>query len=332
MTVNIFGVGRSGTKAVMLYLAYHALRKADKVWLNYEPYLWQHRKGTFSAIGQSIFLDSNFILNPSEQFEKEHARFLQGLVDHEGVIINKFIRGNGFIPQINEITKPDHTVLIIRPLQDIINSLSARNWDFLKVFYSRYTQGKKTTFWEEFVKAMTPDLLNDLPFPIEEAKTELKRNSIYWYLMNKSLINYYQSQPKNCHLIRYEHLEELAQINQQIFPVPPEEELLSPRCEVFRGDNIHLDYPLEDQIPYEAGKMGYLFNQWKFKMNWNWGTSIKYQPETIGSYVQLNSKVEIHRVSPELDKKRKKAVSQNEMVYTLQEAIDQELKALHSRV
>ena len=40
MNIVVYGVGRSGTKAIQLYLAYMAAIRSGKVHINYEPYLW----------------------------------------------------------------------------------------------------------------------------------------------------------------------------------------------------------------------------------------------------------------------------------------------------
>ena len=51
MKVNIYGVGRSGTKAVQLYIAYLLARKFVKVWVNYEPSHWKDRKANSLDLG-----------------------------------------------------------------------------------------------------------------------------------------------------------------------------------------------------------------------------------------------------------------------------------------
>ena len=38
MHISIYGVGRSGTKAIQLYLSYLLAQKHGQVWINFEPY------------------------------------------------------------------------------------------------------------------------------------------------------------------------------------------------------------------------------------------------------------------------------------------------------
>ena len=42
--ILIYGVGRSGTKAIQLYLSYLIALQEEKMWINYEPYFWLTRK------------------------------------------------------------------------------------------------------------------------------------------------------------------------------------------------------------------------------------------------------------------------------------------------
>ena len=40
MKINIFGVGRSGTKGIQMYLTLCMLERFKKIGINYEPFLW----------------------------------------------------------------------------------------------------------------------------------------------------------------------------------------------------------------------------------------------------------------------------------------------------
>jgi hypothetical protein len=146
MNILIFGVGRSGTKAVQLYLSYLLSQKNGSAWINYEPYFWLNRK-TVSINYEGLYHHSSspHIATDPSQLSRRHRNFLQQLSNHKEDVITKFIRGNGRTRAIIPLIQPDHTFVIVRDLYQVLKSVLRTNWDFLSVGFEYKLN------WENFM-------------------------------------------------------------------------------------------------------------------------------------------------------------------------------------
>lgn len=235
--INIFGVGRSATKAVQLYLGYLSAKKKNKVKLNYEPYYWQDRllseinyEGVFSHIQTPLFLSN------MDQISEKDKNFLNKLnITNKDVdIINKFIRANGRAEIINEITKPDYTIVVIRDLYQVLSSLTGQSWNLL---------GKKINYpnvWEKLINEVKKNnLVDNLESILNQINSEQDRNAFYWYVMNLVIL---ESKVNKVFYINYKNLGKIKKIVKDIGinSNPP-----SIYNEIFYGDKFHTNYPLK---------------------------------------------------------------------------------------
>ena len=232
MNILIFGVGRSGTKAVRIYLAYYMAKYINKcLWLNYEPYYWLSN-GIINYEGVYQNVNSKQIMNAEDKLSKRHIRFIKNMKHSKLPTLTKFIRGNGRIDQICEIHQPEYIIGVIRPLDQVLASLNKFNWDFFSVGSIKDFKNSRIKIWNRFINDVaTSDLLNsEKDFEIfESVKLDENwefRNAFYWYVMNLALLN---SKKKNDNfiLINYDNftmdsakaIKDIFKINNNILDI-----------------------------------------------------------------------------------------------------------------
>lgn len=128
LRINIFGVGRSGTKAVQLWLAYMLANKYGEVLVNYEPFHHLSKSGGQSEWGKRIHLSLPFLTRQTEYSGNSFPSFCRTLTRHP-IVITKFIRATGRINLINAYTKPDLSFLVVRDLYEVLNSVGKLTWN-----------------------------------------------------------------------------------------------------------------------------------------------------------------------------------------------------------
>ncbi|TAK13063.1 MAG: hypothetical protein EPO32_06820 [Anaerolineae bacterium] len=128
--INLYGVGRSGTKAVQTWLAYLLARRHGAVWVNYEPLRYKHRKLAPSHYGWRVHRNTPQLLDTAAAPTGEFAAFCHMLAEHP-VNVTKFIRGNGRINAIDAVMKPDLSILIVRDLYEVLESVLRLNWSLV---------------------------------------------------------------------------------------------------------------------------------------------------------------------------------------------------------
>lgn len=234
MHTLIFGVGRSGTKAVQLYLSYLFAEKNGSTWINYEPYFWLNRKTSIiNYEGLYHHASSPNIATSPDQFSRRHRNFLQDLSKHPTDIVTKFIRGNGRIGAIRPLLDADLTIVIIRDLYQVLTSVLRTNWDFMSVGFE-YKMN-----WDSFLhETAKSGLIDDMDWFTDRINDRLDRNAFYWYVMNLSSIEH---SAEDIVFIDYNEIEKTESIAKVLFKrddLPP---ISSP---IFNGDYIHTDYPL----------------------------------------------------------------------------------------
>lgn len=236
MIINIFGVGRSGTKAIQVYLAYILAKKFNNVWVNYEPYFWLNRKILHRNYAGIYFdINDNFFPNKISEISNKHVEFLKHLISQNPVSVNKFIRGHGRISKINDIIKPDYTIAVIRDIQGILNSLSKTGFHLFKI--GKYSQ---LNFFNKQISDFRKSYLfnNKHDMLIKHVKTDLQKNALIWYLYNLSLLNYNES-----FIVDFKNIENIESFAKHYLI-----ENIKFDKFLFNGHNIHTDNIFIDSI------------------------------------------------------------------------------------
>ena len=242
MKINIFGVGRSGTKAVQVYLTYLLARHTgDPVHVNYEPYFWQSRNGPISYEGLIYhYRDPLFALSP-EVFSESHRAYLTSLSRHQSVV-TKFIRGNGRIAAIDRLTAPDHTIVIVRDLYSVLESLLDLDWNLYSEFSPFFGMSYRSVFPGICAQLETLDVANELR-PLSQSGSRIAKNALYWYVMNRAALNV--APRENLYFLDYAHLQELENLASRRLGLPGQG--ISPENKMFRGTHIHDSRLFRDQ-------------------------------------------------------------------------------------
>ncbi|MCQ6274871.1 hypothetical protein JMM81_07820 [Bacillus sp. V3B] len=129
------------------------------------------------------------LINTDGVLTEDHSNFLSSLLPANISTVTKFIRANGRIKAINKIMKPDYTVVIIRNLYDVLNSLSKFKWDLL---------GKGLPYpndWDRLIiEVQEKNIIseNDLKQYLQNIKNSMDKNALYWYVMNLSALASYE--------------------------------------------------------------------------------------------------------------------------------------------
>ncbi|PNW52019.1 UNVERIFIED_CONTAM: hypothetical protein BEN50_10650 [Euhalothece sp. KZN 001] len=271
MKINIFGVGRSGTKAVQLYITYLLAQKYNYVWLNYEPFRYQTRK-LGAGFRRGMQLHQNiplFLENNTNEFnrEQEFKRFCDDLIASHEVVVSKFIRGNGRISLINEYTKPDLSFLIVRDLYSILRSSAKANWCVIN---------KRE--WESFLREVNQIYPKFKPIPISYFSDKLYLVAIYWYVM----IKYALENAKKIIVINYDELNRIQDYCCENIDTID----IDIRSSLFQGKRIHDDYLIQDCTFKKTNKSKQILSGVKNKIQRKIFKDFSY--EKIGNLVMLN--------------------------------------------
>lgn len=231
--INIFGVGRSGTKAVQLWLSYLLIQKFGEVKLVYEPFLYKNRFLETSLAGKLTHKYTPLFLDEDKEYPipKYFLRFCNH-ISKSNPLVAKFIRGNGRINTINNLIKPDLSVLIVRDLYEVLSSVALQSWNLVENKFE----------WERlsnFTEKRYPHL-KDMGFDWRNSPSCTVKNSIYWFTMNMFalenldsqtiVLDYNQFIQDDYHYKLYESLESLD-IN-----ISDDMRISN---SLFRGKNIH---------------------------------------------------------------------------------------------
>ena len=286
MKINIFGVGRSGTTAIVLYFSYWLAKLEKEIWVNNEPFHWHSRKGPISMEGQDLFFKSGFVMDEKEVLNKRLKNFVNNLTHNRKHVTTKFVAGSGFYKQINQVTQPDHTVIVIRNIYDVLKSVSGSEWDFLTI-YSPIISGHKDG-WKHFRAAVEKkNLLKNHDFTLADIKTKEEHNALYWYLINLKLL---ESADDTVHILPFEKMEELIiPLTSSILKIE-ESELLPIKIPLFYDKNLGGDYPLtQENRLLRNNKYKNLVNELIFMFNNNLKMNIPFLPFKTGSKATLST-------------------------------------------
>lgn len=318
MHITIYGVGRSGTKAVQLYLAYLIALKEERVWINYEPYFWLDRKTqTINYEGFFIHKNSPHIISSEKDLSSKHKHFLKKLEQKNVSVISKFIRANGRINAINQLLKPDHSFLIVRDLYEVLNSVLRMEWDFWSVGWEFRID------WDAFVEEVkSSNLIDRFDWCIQNINDRIDKNAFYWYAMNKIAILLASS---DLTIIRYSNLLYFDSIAKTIFtPDLVMDSIISAK---FDGELLHYNYPLESFEKFSAGKN--LINHFAFKTKLTHHINRVFE-STIGSIATTNKDYYIEKTDRK--KATKISIEKKELYEFFIEDVNQELNKVTGKV
>lgn len=288
MKINIFGVGRSGTTALELYFAYWLAQKYGRVRVNNEPYSWMTRKGPMSYEGQYIFINElrETILN--QNISSNHRHFIERMNVGNPAIVSKFVRGSMFADTINTVMKPDLTVIVIRDLIDVMNSLKAREWDFLTL---SNRDVEKELVSNELIQVLKSwDAQGKFPFSMNSdmLQDDLMLNGLLWYVTNSELLD--KIDGSSAIFLNFRDIELISQsIVENTLKVDTKGKGI--RNELFFDKNLQKNYPLKDsRLSHITNKILAKVNERKFNAFLNKGIEPKFMKMEIGSDCRLGSK------------------------------------------
>ena len=288
MRINIFGVGRSGTTALLLYFSYLHAKNCKSLWLINEPFHWHTRKGPISMRGQESFLNSGIILNKNESLNLNASRFISDIFSRKENYVCKYVAGSGFSNQINEISSPDYSVTIVRNLYDVLKSISGERWSFMTI-HSPSLFGTKSG-WGIFKRELrSRKLLKKYDLNLKDYNTNQELNALYWFLTNDHLLEF--TDPNNF-ILPFEQLEKYAPIiGSKIFSIdinkfPP---INSP---MFFDNNLSRNYPLKSDFSiYEKSKYSNVINEIIYFIRNEMCIPIPYTRLVTGSLVKESDKI-----------------------------------------
>ncbi len=243
-SINIFGVARSGTKVLQLFITELMLQKENRVRLNYEPYYWVSRKlGVLNFTGMRLHLHEPHFATSKNNFHSSHLTFLENLyADTDISTITKFIRANGRAYAINEWSQVDHSFLIVRSLKDLLPSLE-------KLKFNLFSVGQKmeTSFWSKFIReAKEKGLTQGLPSPLLDSANNQTKNALYWYCTNLDALN----NLNDTIVIPYEELANYSNgISKLILGTS-----IDYNTRQFNGNDIHNDRVIKNLQPLQGAK------------------------------------------------------------------------------
>jgi len=227
--VNIFGVGRSGTKAVQLWLAYLLAKKHGEVWVNYEPLRYQSKSLGPNHWGWRIHRSLPMLADDNEVNRNSFRSFGNALVSHP-VVVSKFIRATGRINLINSVTQPDLSILVVRDLYQVLQSVGRLTWNLFdseKDWLRLHSQGidDYPSYKKNFGRISQYD--------------KHLTNATYWFLMNKHALDHLE----DTIVVDY---AELGLLEKLVENSGIETEGTSVRDPLFKGGRIHRQSPLEE--------------------------------------------------------------------------------------
>ncbi len=205
--INIFGTGRSGTKAIQLFIAYILAKKFKTIKLNYESYLYCNRELNISYEGINHHINTPFFSKEISDFTKKHNAYLKKLEKNSKVIVNKFIRASGRIYPINQITKPNYNLSVIRDLDSTLRSIQNKNWNFYSIA-PPYIKNKTFNYYHTMVDdAYKNGFINKLEAKLGNSlNSSIERNTFCWYLFNISIL---QTKIDNLYIFDFNKIHDL---------------------------------------------------------------------------------------------------------------------------
>lgn len=297
MKINIYGVGRSGTKALQLYLAYMFAKEEGSARINYEPYNYYTRTGPLNFHGIYHHYNSALFADNADQLNPAHRKFIQSLAKNDNITtITKFVHATGRIGAISEIMKPDLNIVVVRDLYPVLSSLARMNWDFLSFGY-KLLRKSYVSIWDNLVREIEQkNIVADFGSIKNKINDKITMNALYWYAMNMSALNH---QDEKTIFINYRDLHLLpGMLAQKGIKIDSGVQISDA---MFKGTNVHKNYPLKDIKRFKyaktASKLKSNINQYNYLLR---GSSKKPLFDfPSGTIVGINQVVDNTGVSEE---------------------------------
>lgn len=223
MRAAIYGVGRSGTKALQLWAAASLAQTYDAVWVTYEPFHWQDRKLTPSQRGQALHRSLPFFTEQAEGLDTLLADTL-----NQPVSVTKMIRANGRVAAVERVLQPDVSILVIRDLYSVLESIAVENWNLVDKRDWRRLCEEAASLYPFLAAVLRP------------TTDKILTTAVFWFAMNHHAL---QHSPDYTHVVRY---TDLASLGGRF-------DFLRGRIDDYPGDNLHRDWPLQDVPPARTG-------------------------------------------------------------------------------
>lgn len=284
MNLLITGTGRSGTKALQLYLTLALLQKHEAIHLNYEPYLWKTRKGRFSFEGIRHHVSSVCFPTDSDQLSRKHHRYFERMVASELPTITKCIRGLGRMSFLKDDLEAELWIHVVRDLYDVLDSLERQDWNLCETGPPIFPF-PKIDLWPKYLEES-----NKLPVPKEiraaivQAKSEMEKNAVCWYLDNLAVLTA-KSHPNM--VLLQSHFSEKA--SELLALLNMKQEDMSFSFYDFKGSQLRNDDWLinADNQSNQESSIPHRWNQWAFSTNL---PGAFYLPESVGNTVNMQTR------------------------------------------
>lgn len=285
MNILITGTGRSGTKAVQLYLTLALLQKHDQVHLNYEPYLWKTRKGVFSFEGLRHHNSDSMFPKSEGELSGRHRRYFERLSQVEAPVVTKCIRGLGRMPFLRKALQADAWIHVVRDLYAVLESLERQEWNLYEIEPPVFPH-KNIDLWPQVLEGLDVfELPSGLKSHLSQAKTEIDKNAVCWYLDNLAVL---QAQEGPDLVLSYEKLSGASDVLLKNVGLYPEDMPLyfsDIRGSQIRNDDLFHD---TDKGPDRLENLKHQWNRVVFSQKWPISMTVS---EQMGTKVHLNADV-----------------------------------------
>jgi len=265
LKINIFGVGRSGTKSLQLFIAYGLLQKYATIQLNYEPYFWATRLlGVKSFEGIGHHLNTKHFTDKTSDFSNKHQQYLRKMSAAD-VVVNKFIRANGRTKPITEITGANYNLFLVRDQEGVLNSVDKQSFDFTSIG-SRF----KINYKENFLKDA-----KDVGLTLRKNDSD---NQMVWRAYNE-----YARRDDNLIEIAYERLNDPNYLSQKLSFLELDKNLFEQYANL-RGNQIHNESVLKNQAKIDNNSLS---DKVKFYSLFRLNRRTSFSNQKLGDVVRL---------------------------------------------
>lgn len=282
MKINIYGVGRSGTKAVQSYICYQLAKIHGKVWINYEPYYYYSRFGDINFNSFWYHYKLPHFITPPFSINKQTQSFFKHLTHHKDIpIVSKFIRGNGRASMINTATSPTISIVIIRDIYQVIGSILGETWDYYRLGALDGLRLSRIDYYDkifnDYYKNKDKDNIYELAKQNITSKNRVLKNAMYWYWMNKHILSI---KLDNTIFINYDDLKQLPFLLNKRFPAlfPKIESIYDKK---FNGTLFHTETFLKTRRK-KTSKYNNIINELSF---YAFGRLFKFSPTILKSEI-----------------------------------------------